>query len=425
MKIPRNPVWILFWISILIYTGTIEIFFPGMNKSFLNNMAVFTTVFACLCSIRITSGILKENRSQYANIYMAVYTTIICISATYTYVKGYASATAVFYNLRPYLSVFLFYPAVYLAYRYKKGLKFFDSLLLIVIITQIIRAGNCLLFEFSGQSFLENFIAIQVKNNHPTCVSNAFDHFIPIFAFFRFLNSDNIREKRRYLFYTIISAVFVIRFISSRMMILAVVCSLAIIWTVYKQYNNKVVSIVVIGCVAIAIFINTPYFDDLLSTVTSANSNDFSQGEYNNTASARLLYIETYNAKGAHSTLGMGIVSYGSTRYKEYLPLGAVEDLGYLGDYYTFGVLCFPLIGMLLFRSAYLVIKYFKSKYAQLLSALVVFLLITGITLSVFGTRKIYLLSILLAVQAISVISLNTESLEKRGKRWQVEIKNL
>lgn len=413
MKIPRNPVWILFWISILIYTGMLKILFPGVDENFLNNVAAITTIFDCFCSVKTASRILKEKGSQYANVYMVVYVAAICISATYTCIQGYASVNIVFYNLRPYLSVFLFYPAVYLAYRNRKGIKFFDGLLLIVVITQVVRAGNCLLFEFSGNTILKDFIAVQIKRNHPTCVSNAFDHFIPILAFFGFLNAENIREKRKYLFYTIISVGFVIRFISSRMMILAVICSLAIMWVCYKQYTKKVISVIVIGSLAIAVFINTTYFNDLLSTVTSADASDFSQGEYSNTASTRLLYIEIYNTKGTQSILGMGMVAYGSPRYKEYLPLGAVEDLGYLGDYYTFGVLCFPLIGMLLFRTGYLLVKSFKSKsrYSQLLFALMMFLLVTGVTLSVFGTRKGYLLSTLLAVQEISAISLNAKLL--------------
>lgn len=413
MKIPRNAVWILFWISILIYTGMAEILFPVLNENFLNNIAVFTTMLACIFSAKKTGRILKEYGCQYANVYMRMYAIIISISVIYTCVNGYASVTTVFYSLRPYLSVFLFYPVVYLSYRYKKGVKIFDGLLLIVIVAQIIRAGNCLLFEFSGQAFLKDFIAIQVKGGHPTCVSNAYDHFIPIIAFFRFLNAENRKEKRKYLIFTLISVIFVIRFISSRMMILAVMCSLWVMWTLYKQYTKKMISAVVIGCMAVVIFANTPYYDDLMNTVFSADANDFSQGEYDNTASARLLFIENYNANGPHSALGMGMVSFGSSRYKEYMPVGAVEDLGYLGDYYTFGVLFFSLIGILFFRIICLFIKYNKSKYSQLLSALIVFLIITGITLSVFGPRKIYLLSIILAIQEIIVIFLNFESEQK------------
>lgn len=383
--------------------------FPFINSGYIDYIKFFVTLVAFVCSYSYVNKMIGRKERRFLNAFVVIYLSIVVISFCYTVVSMYDTLYRAFSYSKACFAILSVYPLIYVGIKYKQNINYLEPIIAFIVFIQVLRIINVLIYEYSGITLLDDFIAVQVRNSHHTVVSNALDHFVPVFCFYLFLNSDNKTNKRRYIIYSIISFVFVARFITSRMMIVAVLSSIVMMWVVNQKFKRNTIITVAILTIAVAFFINTSFYQDLITSITSANANDFSRGIYGNSVSARLLYIKTIQDKQFSRLLGMGMVSYGSARYNYLFPEGAAEDLGYLGDYYMYGMLIIIPIAMLFIYNVMLLKKCVKRKYADLLAALVVFLSTTGVTLSVFGIRKIFLLPILLSIFVLIEQNLNSE----------------
>lgn len=398
--IPKNTIWLLLWILLLLHSGLINMLFPFLEQRYIEIAKFIFTLVAFGCAFSPVTRVMGKRKLRYLNLLVTVYILIIVMSCIYTVASGYETVTRVFMNSLYYFTVLLVYPILYVALRFHNGqdLDYLDGVATLIVLTQIIRAANLVLYNWNGMTFINGFIAVQTKYGNSTAVSNALDHFIPIYSFYRMLNVKRKSQKKKFAFYTIISVFFVVRGIYSRMMILSVVGSMAMLWVVNRQYKKKTIIAVATILIGAVIFVNTGYFQDFTDTLLSADANDFAHGIYGNTASARLLYIETISKMKFPTMTGIGMVSYGSSRLNYFFPEGATEDIGYLGDFYLFGVLILVPISMLLIRNLSLLKKNIGKRNSDLLAGLFTFLCITGVTLSVFGARKILLLPIVLSI---------------------------
>lgn len=148
-----------------------------------------------------------------------------------------------------------------------------------------------------------------------------------------------------------------------------------------------------IGVMAIVIFMQTPFYDDLLQTIQGASSsvNDIYDG---NTMSVRLYSLasleKNWNGKP------MGFAFFGTAAFKRFFLVGSNDDLGYLGNWYTMGWYCVPMIILLITGYLYTSIRNFGKNNVELLYAMLIYLLTTGISLSCFDLARIDVIPFLL-----------------------------
>lgn len=398
IRLPKNTIWALFWIIIILYSGLANMLFPFINVNIFEYAKFMLTIVCFFISFSPVNRIIGKRKMKYINIFVTIYLLIIFLSCIITIRLGAETPYRVFSNSRAFFAILLVYPIIYVGLKFHKDITLFDGIVAFIILMQVLRIFNVLIYDYTGVEILKNFIAVQVKNGHSTAVSNALDYVIPLYTVFRALNSKKKSTRIKFVIYSIIAIFFIVKIISSRMMILTVFSSIVILWAVNRQYKKNVIFAFVSVIISSVILINTNFFQEFMNTLLSANANDFNQGIYGNTVSARLLYIKTISEKNFSFLTGIGMISYGTIRYYYFFPEGATEDFGYLGDIYIFGIMIIIPIIMLLGKNLYMLKKYHGKKYADLLGALLTFLCVSGFSLSVFGARKILVLPIILAI---------------------------
>lgn len=113
-----------------------------------------------------------------------------------------------------------------------------------------------------------------------------------------------------------------------------------------------------------------------------------------NTMSVRLYSLETlrrnWNGKP------MGLAFYGTSAFKHYFVIGSNDDLGYLGNWYTMGWYCVPIIVLLIIGYLYTSIRNFGKNNAEIIYSMIIYLLITGVSLSFLDIARIDVVPFLL-----------------------------
>lgn len=87
---------------------------------------------------------------------------------------------------------------------------------------------------------------------------------------------------------------------------------------------------------------------------------------------------------------------FGTAAFKRFFLVGSNDDLGYLGNWYTMGWYCVPMIILLITGYLYTSIRNFGKNNVELLYAMLIYLLTTGISLSCFDLARIDVIPFLL-----------------------------
>lgn len=388
MKIRKNIIWCITWIVLLFQLDILGGMILPLDDSTEWKIKTLLVLFDSALAIFALSKNGTLSRYGLLNIYVVIYTVCLMGISFYTLHEGVADFNGTVGYVQYYFSVFLVYPFLYLEQKYGKEKKFIERCLPIVAIALCARMINCLVYDVSGMALFPKLIAGQIRNGHSTSVCGAIEPFFLIYAFYLLLKCRKglTRTKARYLVYTVIGLVFLIRFVGSRMLIVSILASLAILWYGKQKHSANKILAFVLGLILIVIFMQTPFYDNLLQTVQGASSsaNDLYSG---NTMSVRLYSLETlrrnWNGKP------MGLAFYGTAAFKSYFTVGSNDDLGYLGNWYTMGWYCVPIIVLLIYGYIYTSIRNLGRSNVEILYALTTFLLITGISLSFFDLARI------------------------------------
>ena len=86
----------------------------------------------------------------------------------------------------------------------------------------------------------------------------------------------------------------------------------------------------------------------------------------------------------------------GTPAFKRFFLVGSNDDLGYFGNWYTMGWYCVPMIVLLIAGYLYTSIRNFGKNNVELLYAMLIYLLTTGISLSCFDLARIDVIPFLL-----------------------------
>ena len=331
------------------------------------------------------------------NIYIIIYICCLIGISYFTVREGVASVNNTIMYAQYYFSAFLVYPFLYLEKRYGSEKSFMESWLPIAALSSCFRMLNCIVYDAAGVAFFPTLIAAQVRGGHSTSNCGAIDNVFLIYSFYLLLKCGKglTKTKIKYLIYVIIGLVYSIRFVGSRIMIVSLIASMAILWYGKQERGARKMIAFSIGVMAIVIFMQTPFYDDLLQTIQGASSsaNDIYDG---NSMSVRLYSLasleKNWNGKP------MGFAFFGTAAFKRFFLVGSNDDLGYLGNWYTMGWYCVPMIVLLIAGYLYTSIRNFAKNNIEMLYAILIYLLTTGISLSCFDLARIDVIPFLLLI---------------------------
>lgn len=395
MKIRKNIIWGVTWIVLLLQLDILGGIIPFLGGSIAWKVEMLLVIFDSALAVLVLSKQKELHRYKFLNFYIMIYAICLFGISYYTVHEGVANVNHTIMYARYYFSAFLVYPFLYLEQRYGEGKSFMESWLPVVAIVLCFRMINCLVYDVSGIAFFPKLIAGQVRGGHSTSICGAIENFFLVYSFFLFFNcsKNSKNNKIKYMIYVIIGMLFSIRFVGSRIMIVAIVFSMAVLWYGKQKRGGKKLVVFSVLLIAIAIFTQTPFYENLLQTIQGSSSsvNDIYNG---NTMSVRLYSLETlrknWNGKP------MGLAFYGTSAFKHYFVIGSNDDLGYLGNWYTMGWYCVPMIGLLIVGYFYTSIRKFGKNNVEILYAITVYLIITGVSLSCLDIARIDVVPFLL-----------------------------
>lgn len=397
MKIRKNIIWCVTWILLLLQLDILGGIIPFFSDSFAWKIEMLLVLIDSILAVISLSknGILS--RYRLLNIYIIIYIYCLIGISYFTVREGVASVNNTIMYAQYYFSVFLVYPLLYLEKRYGSEKTFMESWLPIAALSSCFRMLNCIVYDVAGVAFFPTLIAAQVRGGHSTSNCGAIDNLFLIYSFYLLLKCGKglTKTKIKYLIYVIIGLVYSIRFVGSRIMIVSLIASMAILWYGKQKRGAKKMLAFSIGVIAIVIFMQTPFYDDLLQTIQGASSsvNDIYDG---NSMSVRLYSLasleKNWNGKP------MGFAFFGTAAFKRFFLVGSNDDLGYFGNWYTMGWYCVPMIVLLIAGYLYTSIRNFAKNNVELLYAILIYLLTTGISLSCFDLARIDVIPFLLLI---------------------------
>lgn len=398
ITIQKDIIWFGVWFVLLSNLGFFNSIVPilsgdlGDILQFVLLLAVSLYAFVVLLKRRILS--------QYTtlNFYVIVYCICILISLIYTIGSGRAEFTHAIRYSFSYFAIVFVYALLYLKTKNIEWNRFVDSMMNATLFMTIVKAGNCIKYDVTGQEMFSELLAGQIRNEHSTAVCSALDMLMLVWFAYRILSSS--KKRKIYIVSFLWGFIYIVRFVGSRMVILSILVAIAVMWlTKNEQLRKRMFAIGVLG-VGIVVFVMTPFFKDIIETLTNMNVQDVANNRVENTASVRLYTIAEVSDNLDGNVLGMGMVSYGTEEFEEIFTIGSNDDLGFLGNFFTFGVCALPMI-FLLIR---LYVRRIKSETIQqrkcLLLGLLAFLLFSGISLSAFDLSRVFGIPIILALVA-------------------------
>lgn len=395
MKIHKNIIWCVTWIILLLQLDILGGIIPFLGDSIAWKVEMLLVVFDSIYAILTLSknGLLSKYKAL--NMYIIIYTVCLFGISFYTVHEGVASVDHTIMYARYYFSAFLVYPFLYLEQRYGEEKSFMESWLPVAAIALCFRMLNCLFYDATGTALFPTLIAGQVRGGHSTSICGAIENIFLLYAFYKMLKCPKglSKIKMKYLIFVIIGLVYSIRFVGSRIMIAALIGSMAILWYGRQKQGQKKIVAFAIVVIAIAIFLQTPFYKNLLQTVQGASSSvDDIYKE--NTMSVRLYALETLSKNWNGKP--MGLAFYGTPVFKRYFVIGSNDDLGYLGNWYTMGRYCVPMIVLLLAGYLCTSIRNFGKNNVEIIYSTTVYLLITGVSLSFLDVARIDVIPFLL-----------------------------
>lgn len=397
MKIRKNIIWCVTWIVLLLQLDILGGIIPFFNDSFAWKIEMLLVLFDSILAVLSLSKNGTMSRYRLLNLYIITYIFCLIGISYFTVREGVASVNNTIMYAHYYFSAFLVYPLLYLEKRFESEKSFMESWLPIAALSSCFRMLNCIVYDAVGVAFFPTLIAAQVRGGHSTSNCGAIDNVFLIYSFYLLLKCGKglTKTKIKYLIYVIIGLVYSIRFVGSRIMIVSLIASMVILWYGKQERGAKKMIAFSIVVMAIVIFMQTPFYDDLLQTIQGASSavNDMYDG---NSMSVRLYSLasleKNWNGKP------MGFAFYGTATFKRFFLVGSNDDLGYFGNWYTMGWYCVPMIVLLIAGYLYTSIRSFKKNNVELIYAILVYLLTTGISLSCFDLARVDVIPFLLLI---------------------------
>lgn len=398
MKVKKNSVWVIFWLATILILSVFSKYICILTVGFELYLSAFLAILGTFLCIKKFS---KEKKYTFLNFYVSFFFLCILVSYIYTILNGYNDFTGATKYLSYYMIVFLIYPIIHLSNRYDCFIDMVKALCLIVIILMIIKGINCILYDATGIILFEGLIRT-ARNGHTNAAFNGIEPLVPLFEFYIFLNSNRRKKKRRAFVLFFISLFYIIWFIGARMLILAVLLGCVTIYMSHKKTSMKRMLSYFVLMIGIVVMVNTSYFDDMFKTIMTVFDSSYVANR--STAAIRVMEIVAVAPRLRGKLFGIGMAFYGSAYYSSIFSIGSHDDLGILGTYFFFGVLAIPMIGLLLFRMVQITYKLRNYFGHELRLGLLIYFLITCVSVSLFDANRVCLLPFLIGFYEIANI---------------------
>jgi len=386
-----------FILMVAYYSGVTDAFLPFVDDRvflFGGSSILF------IVDILIIGDFFSTKRIKvFDSLYFALYFCIILLCATYTVESGYAKALHVVTYATSCVLPLLLLPLLYTEWNGNdENCCWIEIFVALVGASMVLRMLNCLIFELSHIAIIPNVLGV-VRGGHATARVYALD--VVLFFIELYRASFNYRETKRfnidaYICLTVL--IFFTFFARGRMQILCLIGSIIFFFLFQRSKGGDKLITYVVLIVASLLFLMTPYSKDLITTATGASSEVASinfdgtllfQGTGDNTASIRLFSINHGWEMMGDNLNGMGLVYYGSQRFREFFPIGSNDDLGYIGTIFTFGFAAVLLIAPLIVWGIKQCLVVRRQSLFPFRFAIVVYLILTGISLSLFDLSRI------------------------------------
>lgn len=391
------PCKLILIVLISYYCGLTDAILPFVDERVFTFSGLIAVVLIDLSLF--AKGLSIARIRPFDCLYGFLFVGIIGFCGMHTYISGYANSTQVLSYAISCVLPLLSLPLLYQVKEDDDALYLWVDLFIgLVVASIIIRMLNCLIFEITHIAFLPKVLGV-IRGGHVTASVYALDvilFFIELYRGFNYYRATKKLNKDAYLCLLVI--VFFSVFARGRMQILCALSSLMIFLLFQKlKSGDKALFILALTCLGLVFFL-TPYAKDLMGTASSASSDVLAvnydgsilfQGPTDNTASVRLFTIKHGWEMMKQDPTGTGLVYYGTPRFKAFFPIGSNDDLGYIGTIFTFGYISVLFIAPLIlwgFKQSFTVRR---QPLFQLRLSIVAYLLLSGISLSLFDLSRI------------------------------------
>lgn len=391
------PVKLILIVLISYYCGLTDVILPFIDERVFTFGGLIAVVFIDLSILAKDLSIARIK--AFDCLYGFLFIGIICFCGIHTLVSGYANSSQVLsYAISCVLPILL----LPLLYQIKDNgnaqYLWVDIFIGLVVASIILRMLNCLAFELAHTALFPKVLGV-IRGGHITARIYALDavlFFIELYRGFNYYRITKTLNKDAYL--CLLTIAFITVFARGRMQILCVLISL-IGFLLFQKFKSgdKALFVLVLSFLGIIFFL-TPFAKDLMGTASSASSDVLAvnydgtllfQGQIDNTASVRLFTIKHGWEMMEKDPSGTGLVYYGTPRFKAFFPIGSNDDLGYIGTIFTFGYVSVLFIVPLILWGLIQSFRVRCQPMFQLRLSIVAYLVISGISLSLFDLSRI------------------------------------
>lgn len=307
----------------------------------LSGVSAVILALYCLCNKRVHWMISPY--IKYVNIICAALTFIIFVQIIYTNLTYNVSFRNFSYTFYTYMYLYLVYPIIFVFVTDKKAFnKMMKAILVCTVLGLLLRWGVSVVSNTTGVVLIpslptecasENWIRNgRLRINSPCFIVSI----IPI-AMYVLTTTKEISKKILCYFAIAFSIFYVVMVHQSRSFLIYLVWILFISYIVRQRKFTKKMGAILVTLIAFCLLLNTQYAQNLIASFSSIS-------ELSGSTMARITSIEYYfGILKEHPIMGLGALWNGYEGKLRYLRgsfgYAYLEDLGFLGGLFRFGLL--------------------------------------------------------------------------------------
>ena len=428
VKISTSPNFIIIY-SILIldfgFTSILNIPVLGVyaNYTLVITIAIFLMFFNTIVNNNIYNT-LKPYRN-YTNAILIIISVFIVVVTLYSYNK-YGQRFINYYScFRTYLYLFLAVPLIFVFTKQNGYEYFLKALTVLTVVYLVFCFINSFYFTLRGSLLFEN-LTFGLRNDRLRCqVPSSFYIIMPYVLnkiFDEKLNKDKLKWVALFGFF-----VFFIYYVCmTRMITVALYALIAVTLVVRPKDPNIRRTILILYAIVFIILIVTGQVSNILEYFQSRDET------FDQSTIARQKSLQYFRGiAAANPILSMGFVSP-TNDYFASIYFGPklncfYDDLGISNIYLHYGLFGVVVFSFIILRFTYLFIKiYFinKSEHKALFAGIVLFIIFTQVSLSMFDGQRIMGASVLWALFEYEAYTTSATSQNDRKKRIQIRRNN-
>lgn len=356
-------------------------------RSIRTGIAIIAIII-CLLIVLNTPIYKHINKFEFVKWYILINMFVVIIQCIYSMNKYNETIVDVFIVCHSYILMLLIFPIMLVFQTSGESFEKMNRNIYYCGVFSVISLIVCaVMYEIGLTPLMAGFSPIGIRDGH-TRISYTNIGIFSILMSVHFLLNGKKKEKKWYIAYLIIALFGLIYFVNTRMLIIAIICSIIIMFMCYNwKFDVKILLIIILLVVVTGLAINGGFM---------AVVNSFSlEGENMGSTLARINAIEYFRQyTNENPLLGMGFVR----PYREDLTLiwsgpdgkAFFDDLGLLGAFFRMGITGLIIHILPLLRMLYIAFKLIKMKNEKgvIASGIVAYLVISQVSLNYLDFQR-------------------------------------